>query len=327
MTAAIPPSRPLLQEAAPRPNNPSMSDTLRPTLAVTLVISCAAACGTPGYDVGSRSVTLNDYTGNPLLPGGIVRREIPLADATTFIVLSTEPPYGKDAAYVYFKNEVIAGADTATFRPLGDSHYGADAPNAFFESFVIPGADVATFQPYGYRYASDATHTYHHGRLLEGVRGVVTPLGGERYFKDQTGAIFYWAAGHFGNLDPIVWRMDVCDATTFFESVSPMTGAEAQDSACLYVRGMRIPLADRATYHHLGGFWSKDAGGVYFGASRIPDASPSNFQLHRGEHGEVLGRDSNNRCWRGELLNALSREPASLNAVVKVACPTTLLPF
>ena len=105
-----------------------------------------AACERRGYEISASGVAAYVWDNNPMHFGGIVRRDVPVADPTTFVQLSANPAFGRDTRHAFYEAEIIAGANPASFRPLGDSLYSTDDESVFFEAQLITAADLASFR-------------------------------------------------------------------------------------------------------------------------------------------------------------------------------------
>lgn len=89
------------------------------------------------------------------------------ADGATFEVMET---FAKDKRRAYYYGRPLAGADMASWAIL-DSPYSRDQHAVFFGSEIIPGADPLTFErlPLGDRWARDSKAVYYADKALPGV--------------------------------------------------------------------------------------------------------------------------------------------------------------
>ncbi len=103
------------------------------------------------------------------------------ADLSTFTSPSGDtlaPIYGKDKNSVWYGDQVIVGADPATFVGIdftstGIGDYGKDAAHVYYKGKILPGADPATFVTHGHPYPPytfDASHVYYNGELMPADR-------------------------------------------------------------------------------------------------------------------------------------------------------------
>ncbi len=60
------------------------------------------------------------------------------------LIILKEKFFYKDAYHVYFKDEIIEGADPKTFEPLGNS-YGRDTESVYYQSRKLNGVNPGTF--------------------------------------------------------------------------------------------------------------------------------------------------------------------------------------
>ena len=253
-----------------------------------------AACERRGYEISASGVAAYVWDNNPMHFGGIVRRDVPVADPTTFVQLSANPAFGRDTRHAFYEAEIIAGANPASFRPLGDSLYSTDDESVFFKAQRIPAADLASFRALADDYAVDAHNTYLRGDVVPGARGVLTKIRNNGYLRDEANQIFYRSC--YGCQ---IKQIDACDGATFDAGVF-LREPEAWDRLCVYADAQRLPLTDRASYRYLGDHWSKDKGGVYYFNQRIDAADPATFGLVRSNNDNVvLGSDASGRCWFG----------------------------
>tara|TARA_R110000850_G_scaffold104774_6_gene215469 strand:- start:226 stop:741 length:516 start_codon:yes stop_codon:yes gene_type:complete len=65
------------------------------------------------------------------------------ADAKTFEVLSES--YSKDKEFVFFQGRIVSDAQASDFRPIA-TNYGIDDKAVFYRSFRIVGADPLSFK-------------------------------------------------------------------------------------------------------------------------------------------------------------------------------------
>lgn len=222
-----------------------------------------------------------------------VRRDV-AADAATFVQLSADPAFGRDDSHAFFEDQIIAGADPASFRPLGASKYSADNHAVFFEADPVAEADVTTFRALFEDFAVDANNTYLRGSVIPGARGALTEIPYNGYLRDEANQIFYQQC-----MACPISQVDVCDGASFVAGIY-LRQPEAWDNLCIYADATRLPLTDRASYRYLGNRWSKDAGSAYYGSERLDGADPATFALVRGDDRDaIFGSDASGRCWYG----------------------------
>jgi hypothetical protein len=72
-------------------------------------------------------------------------KPFPAADPDTFRVL-LDHEFSLDANHVFWRNEIIAGADPRTFELITD-RYAKDEKNVYLWKEIVPGADPGSFSP------------------------------------------------------------------------------------------------------------------------------------------------------------------------------------
>jgi len=74
--------------------------------------------------------------------GKLGKSKVPIGDYRSFHVLDYY--FAADTKNVYYKNELVEGADPETFAVL-EHNYAADAKNVYYENELVEGADPETF--------------------------------------------------------------------------------------------------------------------------------------------------------------------------------------
>jgi len=79
--------------------------------------------------------------------------------------------YAKDSGQVYFKGQVLKGADSNSFASaaLGFEDYFLDNRAVYFDGEAIPGSDPNSFTRFGDYYYRDKCQVYYRGEVLGGV--------------------------------------------------------------------------------------------------------------------------------------------------------------
>jgi len=124
------------------------------------------------------------------------------ADGGTFEVIhdGVIEPFAKDARHVFYQTQEIKGADSKTFRWLGDG-YGRDERTIFFRDGRAESTDLEHFQPLKWGYARDAAHFYFEGKRFAvadpktfrvlGMRDYVDKLGSAGYVAEDSVHFYY----------------------------------------------------------------------------------------------------------------------------------------
>lgn len=260
-----------------------------------------AACERRGYEISVDGVSAYVPDTDPrCFACAIVHRDVRGADPKTFVQMSADPGFGKDARHAFYEADLIEGARPESFHQLGASKYSADDTAVFFETRRVVEADVASFRAiagdphYGLDdYAIDAHNTYLRGAVVPNARGAMTYIK-NGYLRDEANQIFHRECNACE-----VSQVDACDGATL-DGGEYLRAPEAWDKLCVYADAKRLPLTDRASYRYLGNRWSKDAGGVYYGNQRMDGADPATFNLFTSNDGGlVYGGDASGRCWLG----------------------------
>ncbi len=116
------------------------------------------------------------------------------ADPMTFAALSGwAQDYGKDASHVFFKNQTIAGADVASFdvatgtpRFSLNGDYAWDRSNAYYDGHIISSVDIATFRALDDDYSRDAKNIYYDGASVPGADPKTFKILMPPYAEDAT---------------------------------------------------------------------------------------------------------------------------------------------
>ncbi len=115
--------------------------------------------------------------------------------------------YAKDKGQIYYKGEVIGGADPASFEPFAEYEYAKDAARVFYQGRLLETADADTFKVLrwpreaagaGSRswpprnenwsvYAVDGRHVWDQGRLMPALDGPSFMLLPNKLMKDKNG--------------------------------------------------------------------------------------------------------------------------------------------
>jgi hypothetical protein len=73
--------------------------------------------------------------------------------------------YNKDKKYVYWRGELVNGADVKTFVNHKNG-YGKDAKHVFYNGYILQTVDISSFTGLKYGYAKDSKKVYYKGKVL-----------------------------------------------------------------------------------------------------------------------------------------------------------------
>lgn len=136
-------------------------------------------------------------------------KPIPGADPASFEIIAPGV-YTRDRKHVYYRGEVIAGADSKTMEQIS-GYYFRDARAVCLEGQEIVGADPTTFRltKFG-NYAVDRARVYHFRNVLSDRDPATFEELQSYYSKDKNGVYYQ------GKLMPMA------DPATFFSQGGPM---------------------------------------------------------------------------------------------------------
>ncbi len=117
-----------------------------------LFLSALVSCSTGYHNDGHMVVYKSWNEGN----GG--REDTLNADAATFKILRFED-YGKDDKVAFYKSEIIAGADAATFEAIGE-YYARDKNSGYYGKDRVNQSDGRTFTIINPYYSRDRKDIY-----------------------------------------------------------------------------------------------------------------------------------------------------------------------
>lgn len=231
-------------------------------LLITLLSGCQA-----GYIVKNGEVVFSWPTEN-----GRHGKTVQGADAASFEQLA-EWEYGKDKRCVYWRGDLIAGADPQTFELLGHL-YSRDRHQVFWQEKPIPGADRDTFVILdGPRlWSRDAGDVF----FADEAIGVKDP----KNFRvlDKTGA----SGGHWATDGVAYYNVSQYKAKGILPSDYATTRllneAYAVDKRQAYFRTQPIANSDPSTFSALNELYAVDASHAYFEGARIEGADRATFR-------------------------------------------------
>ena len=252
---------------------------LRAALSATLAGACAGAWGmtcapeTSGYTVGA-GVTyfLKDPSPNSTRQ---IQRALPMADPGSFELLhlplhaptpcgARRVEFGKDKARVYYRWQVIAGADPKTYAFI-DSHYARDR-SAVYSGTKRLTTRVGSFRTVG-AYATDGRQNFYRDAVIPGTSFKL--LGGEA----QSSRGYAVTASHVYHNGQAVARADPGS----FELFKPEVGI-TRDRRFVFFNHVVVPGADPTTFEQVNGYTFKDKTGVYTEGKKIDGAQAASIR-------------------------------------------------
>jgi hypothetical protein len=100
------------------------------------------------------------------------------ADPTSFAVLADA--YSRDAAHVYYFDEMILDADASTFQIL-ESPYARDADSVFWMAHLIADASVGTFEVLNadFECSADAHYAFYQDQIIKDFDPATIPVAAQ----------------------------------------------------------------------------------------------------------------------------------------------------
>ena len=74
--------------------------------------------------------------------------------------------YNQDKKFVYWRGEIVNGAEVKTFVNYGDG-YGKDSKNVFYNGYILQTSDVMSFRGLKKHYAINSENVYYKGSILD----------------------------------------------------------------------------------------------------------------------------------------------------------------
>jgi hypothetical protein len=106
------------------------------------------------------------------------------ADPSTFKLQGDY--YEVDANTVYYNGVPMTGVDRDTFTVLSSGYYSKDKNSVYSEDQLVPGANPATFQDLGLYYGKDGTAIYYGASIVPGADATTFQVG-----EDSSGKIYF----------------------------------------------------------------------------------------------------------------------------------------
>ena len=101
--------------------------------------------------------------------------------------------YATDGNYVYYEDQIVPGADPATFKVEGD--FGIDDTSVYYGAQVLPGADPATFKILprgGGAYASSDKNVWNDDQVIFGADpATFTLLDSTGSYAEDVNTVYY----------------------------------------------------------------------------------------------------------------------------------------
>jgi len=206
--------------------------------------------------------------------------------------------YGKDKAHVFYRTDILEGADLKTFEIFNDVSYAKDKSVVYYDGEVIPGADVATYHLFPVvgvdnthynTYGMDKDHVFQFREIISDDPEhfkVINP--NEHIWKD--GMAVHWA----GTV------IDSADAPTFEAILFKEQSEEFRRYSSYYkdkdhvfvkvkdkgviVEIIHLPKADVASFRLISENFSQDEYAadethVYYENKLVEGADPATFVL------------------------------------------------
>jgi len=196
--------------------------------------------------------------------------------------------YTTDDEYVYFKGEIVEGADPATlYAPAyarGYEFHAIDKNNAYFFGRLIPNTDVQTYEFLDNEYSRDKNSAYFREFRLENSDPSTFEILGQSYSKD-TNNVYYRST-----------RLVRAHADTFEITRGKY---DAKDKYFSYNRGIREE-GDDGIFFVLTDGYAIDDRSAYYREESIIGSDPETFVID--EKFKIYSRDKNNAYYRGKLI-------------------------
>lgn len=199
--------------------------------------------------------------------------------------------YASDGHRVFYRGELIEGAQRKGFRILGDG-YAADE-NAVYGRTARISERVSDFKKVG-TLATDGVAVFYQDRRLKGAN-LESPSGLPRIYR--TSAAVYDAQGEEIDADP---------ATVL--ALIP-SNELWRDQTKVFLRSKVIHGADPDTFESIGNYFYRDKRAVYLMDREIPGMNPRTARQFK--HQELYSTDGNAVYKRYDRLN---RDPETFTA-------------
>jgi hypothetical protein len=219
----------------------------------------------------------------------IVEKSLSLVDVDTFQPLlqpfpsdcpKPRSPYGKDKNHVYYRGEIIEGADPVTFY-IFDHTYTKDKNHVFYGTHLISNR-VNAFQHVGEnsesQYATDGENYYFEGITIKGSEIEILESNPYQYARIDSNMY------HQGKL---ISGADPKSFDAFYPELEIV-----KDRSHVFFKDVPIPGADAKTFVFVEGSYGvfKDRNSVYFNGEKILNLDPSTVKV--SEIGNYLVGDN-----------------------------------
>jgi len=205
-------------------------------------------------------------------------------------------------AGVFWKNELVFGADPTTFRfYLGG--FAKDHQHCYCYSSRLRDANPSTFRALNYTYAAD-------DKFVWTIAGRVKDADAESFVACDDGFIELGlglrAPHSFGKDKQRVYYYDFDGKPNWVRKasadsfVSLNDGYFGKDANFAFIGRAMIPRANVESWEKVGGYYSKDDKRVYYRNRTLRDADPDTFIFLGPE--EQLARDKRHLYRRDEIV-------------------------
>ncbi len=154
-------------------------------------------------------------------------------------IVFLDAKYSKDNELVYYKGQVIKGADAKTVVLVYDG-YAKDNNNVYYDGNLLVGADPKTFVSID-NYTKDINKVYYWGKEVKGIDATsFAVIDKSLYTKDAFGVYYYLKGVYdFNGLAThyTVTRIEDADPLTFEAINDPAFRIDAKDKQKGYFRG------------------------------------------------------------------------------------------
>lgn len=201
-------------------------------ISLVFILSCA------GYKNDGKKITYSVSRSNHIA-FGITKIEVKNADLASFEEMD-DSRYGKDSNNVFFEGKQVSGADTKSFKVIGEAH-ARDNKRGYYEGVAISGSEGKSFREIDRYFSADSREVYYLGKPL----GVMEPDKFRYVFPDDEenisgGADDRWTTdGHFYFKKEVkVPSEDYSDIVVFKNECI------AKDKKWVYFYGKRLGAAE-----------------------------------------------------------------------------------
>lgn len=182
--------------------------------------------------------------------------------------------FAKNDTNVFYKGDVIQGADPNTFK-LYFHRFGVDKNSGYFRNEAIKGSDASTFKVLNNYYAIDKLSAY------------IFP----NPFMPSDLASFEVIQGSYAKDKQTIYSMGVPFIPSDIATFRVIGNAYAEDKNNIYYGDKIITEVDKSTFRIINDTYSADTKNVYVYGKILKDADPNTFV---SKVGLLSGVDKNN---------------------------------